>query len=75
MSRYTDRLMFTATRRTTVGRALFDVMSLSSSQNALVRPDVLATALAPARFTPMPDPPFTPAELATLPAPRSEPTP
>ncbi|MYS24103.1 2-polyprenyl-6-methoxyphenol hydroxylase [Streptomyces sp. DvalAA-14] len=66
MSRYVDRLMLTATRRTAVGRALFDVISLSAPQSALMRPDVVAAALAPVRFTPLTDPPFTPQERAAL---------
>ncbi|MFC4034334.1 NAD(P)/FAD-dependent oxidoreductase [Streptomyces polygonati] len=73
MSRYTDRVMFTATHRAAVGRALFDVMSLSSPQNALVRPDVLASALAPVRFVPLPRPPFTAAELDALSDPPARP--
>lgn len=70
MNRYTDRLMRTATLRHTVACALFDVMSLSSSQNTLVRPDVMASALSPFRTAPAPNPPFTAAELAALPGPR-----
>jgi flavin-dependent dehydrogenase len=65
LSRYVDRLMLTATRRRQVASGLMDLISLSAGQNTVLRPDVLATALAPLRSEPLAGPPFTAAEQET----------
>jgi 2-polyprenyl-6-methoxyphenol hydroxylase-like FAD-dependent oxidoreductase len=62
MTRYSDRLMRTATRRRGACRAFLDVMSLSAPQAAALRPDVVASVLSPVRPAPLEDPPFTVAE-------------
>lgn len=59
LTRYSDRLMSTATRRDTPARAFVDVLSMSARQARLLRPDVVAAVLAPARRKPPADPPFT----------------
>lgn len=66
MTRYSDRLMHTATRRRGVSRAFLDVLSLSAGQYAALRPDVLATVLNPLRPAPLADPPFTDAERSRM---------
>jgi flavin-dependent dehydrogenase len=58
-ARYSDRLMATAARRGYPGRAFLDVLSLSARQGRLLRPDVMASALAPSRRPALTDPPFT----------------
>jgi hypothetical protein len=51
--------MATAARRGYPGRAFLDVLSLSARQGRLLRPDVMASALAPSRRPALTDPPFT----------------
>ncbi|NUS12051.1 MAG: pyridine nucleotide-disulfide oxidoreductase, partial [Streptomyces sp.] len=66
MTRYSDRLMHTATLRRGACRAFLGVLSLSAGQTAAMRPDVMASVLNPVRPDPLQDPPFTPEERSRM---------
>jgi flavin-dependent dehydrogenase len=59
LTRYSDRLTATATTRGTPARAFVDVLSMSARHGRLLRPDVMASVLAPGRREPSAEPPFT----------------
>lgn len=66
LTRYSDRLTAAATTRAAPARAFVDVLSVSARHGRLLRPDVMASVLAPTRREPPADPPFTPDERTRM---------